>query len=108
MTRHFEFWCESCPTRIKVETDVPGDSVWPKPEYNGESEGVGLALARKPIEGDDGMVIASFCPADGGQLHCLDDLIGRGHIPYSFGGPSDDSPSLHAEWIAKRKTEKKS
>jgi len=32
-TRYFTFWCERCPTRVTVETDVPADAhVYPKDE----------------------------------------------------------------------------
>jgi len=100
MTRHFSFWCESCPTRVLVETEVSAASCYPDPEYVGAMDGVATARIRPPVEHDDGLEIADLCPADGGQLHCLDELIGRGLIPHH---DDIDSPNLHAGWIEKRK-----
>jgi len=44
--RYFFFWCERCPTRITVETEVSALALDGEPEYAfAESEGVGLVRA---------------------------------------------------------------
>lgn len=99
MPRYFYFWCERCPTRITVETEVPPGQFYPLPEYNfAESEWVGLAQARPPTSGDDGLEAASLCPACGGQLHDWDDLAGRETIPYC---DEKDVSKVHADWREK-------
>ena len=97
-TRYFFFWCECCPTRITVETEVAAAAPAGEPEYSfAESEWVGLAVVREPKPGDDGLEVADLCPACAGNLCDLDDLFARGILPYH---DSKDAPGLHAEWIA--------
>jgi len=76
--RYFYFWCERCPTRITVETEVPSAAPEGEPEYTfAGSDGVGLAHVRAVTPTDDGLEIADLCPACGSPLHDLDDLMAR-------------------------------
>lgn len=96
--RCFWFWCERCPTRVTVETEVPTSSTYPDPEYTfAESDGVGLVRVREPVPNDDGLETADLCPACGAQLHDLDDLLARGRVPYH---ERLETSKLHAAWRA--------
>ena len=103
-TRYFYFWCERCPTRITIETEVPSVAVAPEgePAYSfAVWDGVGLARACEPRgPGDDGLVVADLCPACGSELHDLDDLMARGLVRLD-----DDSAEHitkeHAAWRAR-------
>ena len=93
--RYFYFWCEHCPTRITVETEVPPSAPNGEPEYSfAESEGVGLAEARPVTPTDDGLEVADLCPACGSPLHDVDDLTARGKIPRF----DSDMRAIHAHW----------
>jgi len=98
-TRYFYFWCERCPTRITVETDVPATSQYPDPEYTFSTDGVALFQAKPPTPTDDGLEVADRCPACGGQLCDLDDLILFGHVPVH---DAEQHPAQHARFIASR------
>lgn len=101
-TRHIMVWCERCPTRITISTEVPVASVHPNPEYTCfVSEGVALALAHPPTAADDGLVITDRCPACGGELHDVDELRMRNELgDFRY----DESPQVQARWIEKRKS----
>ena len=95
--RRFSFWCERCPTRITVETEVPYSAPNDEPQYIGPSfDGVSLVRVQEPIPGDDGIEIAELCPACGSRLHVLDDLVVFGHVRLITG--DEDFSKRHAEW----------
>ena len=90
--RYFFFWCERCPTRVRVETELPAAASGDDPEYSfATSEWVGQAHV--VVSGDDYLVPADRCPACGGQLHDLDQLVCQGDVP-----PNTFTPEAHAAW----------
>jgi hypothetical protein len=98
-TRFFSFWCENCPTRITVETEVQAVMPDGEPTYDfAETEWVGQVQTRMPTLADDGYEPARHCPACAHELCDLDSLLAVGSVPYH---ESEDSPRVHAEWIAK-------
>jgi hypothetical protein len=94
--RYFYFWCENCPTRITIETEVPAASADGDPEYTFASH-VGLARVREPTPHDDGTEMADLCPACGSLLHDVDELVAYGDVP-----PNCGTPDAHAIWRAAR------
>ena len=98
--RYFYFWCERCPTRITIETEVPAASPGDELEYT-FADFVGLAQVRAPTPTDDGTEGATLCPACGGVLHDMDELVARDEVPVPF----SCSAEAHATWRAKRREE---
>ncbi len=95
--RYFSFWCENCPTRIHLETEVPSGAPEGQPEYVfAESDWVGLARARDSVPGDDGLIRADLCPACAGPLHDVDDLVAREYLPMK-GWTREEESALHAK-----------
>ena len=93
-TRYFYFWCERCPTRITIDTDVPASSEYPDPEYTFATDGVALFQARPAKPCDDGLEVADLCPACGGQLL---DLDGAREGQQCFGARGTSIQSTHVK-----------
>lgn len=88
MTRYFYFWCERCPTRITIATEVPASAPDGEPEYNGGSY---VAVAST-------CDVADLCPACAGQLHDLDTLVAHNEVKLTI----TDAREEHAAWRARR------
>lgn len=87
VTRYFYFWCEKCPTRIHLQTEVQQAAPDGQPTYDfAESEWVGQC--------EQGHV-ADRCPACGGPLRDTDDLVAREYLPLKGWDPERE-PELHA------------
>lgn len=100
-TRYFEFWCANCPTRVRVETDVPASADYPDPHYHFSfSEGFAAFQARQPTENDDGLEVADLCPACCKPMDELDHLLMTGEVPYH---EDAETAAVHAAWLVKLK-----